>query len=98
MVFGTAGYTQAHFRNDGWWDIDALGAGRNSQNFSGYFFSGGVEVLLRSNFYLRGELRYSDFGKEITNSGFDGSASYVEPRRSRDLHCPPWHRLQDGSR
>lgn len=79
MVFGTAGYTQAHFRNDGWWDIDYLERGRNSQNFSGYFFGGGVEVLLRSNFYLRGELRYSDFGKEITNSyDYGGGVSYVD--------------------
>ena len=78
MVFGTAGYTQAHFRNDGWWDIDGLEAGRNSQNFSGYFFGGGVEVLLRSNFYLRGELRYSDFGKEITNSGAFGGGTYID--------------------
>ncbi len=22
LVFATAGYTEAHFQNDGWWDID----------------------------------------------------------------------------
>lgn len=79
MVFGTAGFTQAHFRNDGWWDIDALEDGRGSRDFNGYFFGGGLEVMLRSNFFLRGELRYADYGEEVTNAfDYGGGVSYVD--------------------
>ncbi|HRY06074.1 MAG TPA: cellulose biosynthesis protein BcsS [Hyphomicrobiaceae bacterium] len=78
LLYGTAGFTQAHFRNDGWWDIDGLGAGRRSRNFNGYFVGGGLEVMLRSNFFLRGELRYADYGDEITNAGTYSTGTYVD--------------------
>lgn len=81
MLFGTAGFTQAHFRNNGWWDIDSGGTtyeGRRSANFNGYFLGGGLEVMLGSNFFLRGEVRYADYGEEKTNVGTDGSTSWVD--------------------
>ncbi|MCB1527636.1 MAG: cellulose biosynthesis protein BcsS [Hyphomicrobiaceae bacterium] len=83
LLFATAGYTQAHFRNDGWWDIDPGGGnpilpGRKSQNFGGYFVGGGLEVMLRSNFFLRGEVRYADYGEEISNSGSFNGVDYID--------------------
>ncbi len=79
LIYANAGFTQAHFSNDGWWDIDANGVGpdlpgKGSRWFSGYFVGGGIERKLNDNFYLRGEARYSDFGSEDTNTGnFEGT-------------------------
>ena len=83
MVFATGGFTQAHFRNDGWWDIEANGVGPTlpghpSKNFNGYFLGGGMEVMLRSNFFLRGEVRWADYGQEITNAGSFAGTDYVD--------------------
>lgn len=81
MLFGTAGFTQAHFENYGWWDIEQFGPtlrGARSKNFSGYFIGGGLEVMLGSNFFLRGEVRYADYGDEITNSGTYFGDTYVD--------------------
>ncbi len=110
MVFATGGFTQAHFRNDGWWDIDGWADGRNSRNFNGYFVGGGLEVMLRSNFFLRGELRYADYGEETTNTYNDGSFSYVDRedaeiftarlgivyKMGRDEHALPALSMKDG--
>ncbi|MFA5956116.1 cellulose biosynthesis protein BcsS [Hyphomicrobium sp.] len=83
MIYANAGYTQAHFSNDGWWDIDANGvgptlAGKGGNWFSGYFVGGGFERKLNDNFYLRGEARYSDFGSEVTNTGTFEGTHYVD--------------------
>ncbi|MBS0236863.1 MAG: cellulose biosynthesis protein BcsS [Proteobacteria bacterium] len=83
LVYATGGYTQAHFSNDGWWDIDPDGGGptvhgKGSQTFSGYFVGGGIERRLNDNFYLRGEARYSDFGSRVTNSGNVDGANFVD--------------------
>lgn len=77
LVYATAGYARAHIDNEGWWDLD-VGPGKDSQNFNGYFVGGGAEILLRGNFSLRGEVRYANFGSEITNSGTSGGLTYVD--------------------
>ncbi|MGD9670445.1 MAG: cellulose biosynthesis protein BcsS [Hyphomicrobiaceae bacterium] len=111
MIYGTAGFTQAHFRNDGWWDIGGLEDGRSSRNFNGYFVGGGLEVMLRSNFFLRGELRYADYGDKITNAyDYGGGNSYVDRedaelftarlgivyKMGRDEHAAPVLSMKDG--
>jgi opacity protein-like surface antigen len=77
LIFATAGYTQAHFQNDGWWDIDngsSILHGAHSHWFGGYFVGGGVESRLTENFFLRGEVRYADYSKRVTNAGtFEGT-------------------------
>lgn len=84
LIFATAGYTQAHFENDGWWDIDPEGApgttlrGAHSRTFGGYFVGGGVESRLTDNFFLRGEVRYSDFSGRVTNEGTFEDVDYVD--------------------
>jgi opacity protein-like surface antigen len=84
LAFVTAGYTRAHFDNDnGWWDILANGVGpnlpgKNSEYFDGYFLGGGLETMLGNNFFLRGEVRYSKYGTEVTNSGSFGGDDYVD--------------------
>ncbi|MBN8911512.1 MAG: cellulose biosynthesis protein BcsS [Rhizobiales bacterium] len=76
LAFLTAGYSRAHFDNDGAWDIlDASGPpgtilrGRNSADFDGYFIGGGLEHMLGNGFFLRGEVRYAKYDAETTNSG-----------------------------
>jgi opacity protein-like surface antigen len=78
LVYATGGYTQAHFANDGWWDIDGARDGRGGQTFGGYFVGGGLERRLNDNFFLRGEVRYSDFSAEVTNSDSTGPIHYVD--------------------
>jgi opacity protein-like surface antigen len=83
LIYANAGFTQAHFSNDGWWDIDPTGggptlSGKGSRWFSGYFVGGGIERKLNDNFYLRGEARYSDYGGEVTNTGFADGSHYVD--------------------
>jgi opacity protein-like surface antigen len=81
MLYANAGFTQAHFSNDGWWDIDTDDGtihGRGGRWFSGYFVGGGIERRLNDNFYLRGEARYSDFGSQVTNAGTADGANFVD--------------------
>ncbi|HET6391068.1 cellulose biosynthesis protein BcsS [Hyphomicrobium sp.] len=81
LVYATAGYTQAHFSNEGWWDIDVGPTtlpGRGGQTFGGYFVGGGIERQLNESFYLRGEARYSDFSGKVTNSGSFEDVNYVD--------------------
>lgn len=83
LIYANGGFTQAHFWNDGWWDIDANGvgptlAGKGGKWFNGYFVGGGIERKLNDNFYIRGEARYSDYGGEVTNSGNFGGTNYVD--------------------
>ncbi len=81
LIFTTAGYSRAHFDNNGWWDIDAGGAtfaGKNSENFNGYFVGLGAEHRLSGNFFLRGEVRYAKYDEEVTNSGTAFGVDYVD--------------------
>ncbi len=81
LLYGTAGYTRAHWDNEGWWDIDDGGPiveGRDERWFNGYFLGGGVETRLRGNFFVRGEVRYANYGSEISNSGFNSGANFVD--------------------
>ncbi|HVJ77246.1 MAG TPA: cellulose biosynthesis protein BcsS [Hyphomicrobium sp.] len=81
LLFATAGYTQAHFQNDGWWDIDngsSILHGAHSKTFGGYFVGGGLESRLTDNFYLRGEVRYSDYSRKVTNAGSFAGTDYVD--------------------
>jgi opacity protein-like surface antigen len=82
LVFATAGYSRAHFDNEGWWDIDVPGfvslPGKGSVDFSGYFLGLGAETRLGGNFFLRGEVRYAKYGEEIINSGTFAGVTYVD--------------------
>lgn len=81
LAFVTAGYSRAHFDNDGWWDIGTGGSlyrGKNSVDFDGYFLGAGLEHMLGNGFFLRGEVRYADYGDEITNANSDGTTSWVD--------------------
>lgn len=75
LAFVTAGYSRAHFDNDGAWDIrddsdpDVVLRGRNSVDFDGYFIGGGLEQMIGNGFFLRGEVRYAKYDGETTNSG-----------------------------
>ena len=83
MLFATGGFTQAHFNNDGWWDILANGVGpnlpgRSAVDFNGYFIGGGIEGRLNANVYLTGEIRYAEFSQRTTNSGNYLGTTYVD--------------------
>jgi opacity protein-like surface antigen len=81
MVFATAGYSRAHFDNEGWWDIDAGGStfpGEDSNWYNGYFVGVGLESRIGGNFFLRGEARYADYSSEHTNVGTAFGTSYVD--------------------
>jgi opacity protein-like surface antigen len=81
LAFLTAGYSRAHFDNDGWWDIESGGdifPGKGSADFDGYFIGGGLEHMLGNGFFLRGEVRYANYGDEITNTGSDAGVTWVD--------------------
>lgn len=85
LAFLTAGYSRAHFDNDGWWTIPDDSApgtfleGRSSANFDGYFIGGGLETVLGNGFFLRGEVRYANYDAEISNAGVaDDGTVYVD--------------------
>jgi outer membrane immunogenic protein len=63
LWYATAGYTQADF--EGFVSIDGLGTVSRDRTFDGYFVGGGVDTrLAASNWFLRLEYRFSDFGSE----------------------------------
>ena len=81
LAFLTAGYSRAHFDNDGWWDIASgldVYPGKSSVDFDGYFIGGGLEHMLGNGFFLRGEVRYANYGAEITNANTDGTVTWVD--------------------
>lgn len=72
MLYALAGFTQAHFNSDGWYDIYNSGAvlrGKSSQTFNGFVVGLGMETMLGHGLFLRGEVRYSEFDGEVINSG-----------------------------
>lgn len=75
MLYFLAGFTQAHFKSDGWYDIypdfgpaDVL-PGKSSLTFNGYVVGFGMETLIGHNVFFRGEMRYSEFDGKVVNSG-----------------------------
>ena len=61
LFFATGGVAFASFRNqyaDGLGDVNS-----NSTTRTGYVVGGGIEYALTTNFSLRGEYRYEDFGR-----------------------------------
>lgn len=110
LAFVTAGYTRAHFDNDGWWDIvngGTLLPGKSSVNFDGYFIGGGLETRLAGNFFLRGEVRYSKYDSEVTNSGSFAGTDYIDTEDPEIITTrvgliyklggrEPWHGTSDG--
>jgi outer membrane immunogenic protein len=56
LVYGTGGYTQAEFEINN-------GAQSVAETFDGYFVGAGIEALLRDNWSLKLEYRFSDFGE-----------------------------------
>lgn len=77
MLFMTGGYSWAHGKSDGYFDIDNGGIlpGVTKLNLSGWFIGGGMEVAMSDRLFLRTEARYTKFGDEITNT--DG-ITYVD--------------------
>jgi outer membrane immunogenic protein len=51
LLYGTAGYTQAEFED----------AANDAETFDGYFVGAGIEHMLRENWTLKLEYRYSDY-------------------------------------
>jgi outer membrane immunogenic protein len=72
MLYFLAGFTQAHFDSDGWYDIynggDVL-PGKSAATFNGYVVGFGMETLIGHNLFFRGEMRYSEFDGQVINSG-----------------------------
>jgi outer membrane immunogenic protein len=58
LWFATAGYTQARF------DLSSTSSSFNVPDFKGYFVGGGVESQVGHGWALRGEYRFSQFGRE----------------------------------
>jgi outer membrane immunogenic protein len=72
MLYVLAGFTQAHFKSDGWYDIYNGGVvlpGKSSATFNGYVVGFGMETLVGHRVFLRGEMRYSEFDGQVINSG-----------------------------
>jgi outer membrane immunogenic protein len=72
MLYVLGGFTQAHFKSDGWYDIynggDVL-PGKSAATFNGFVVGFGMETLVGHNLFLRGEMRYSEFDGRVINSG-----------------------------
>ncbi|HXF54252.1 MAG TPA: outer membrane beta-barrel protein [Hyphomicrobiaceae bacterium] len=75
LIYFAGGFTQAHFDNDGYYEIVDPGPpvtsfpGKSSVTHNGFFVAFGLETMLTSNLFLRGEMRYSEYDGEIINSG-----------------------------
>ena len=65
MLFGTAGLAIADF--DG--DASAALDGHDSGTELGWTVGAGVDVAVTDNIFVRGEYRYADYGKVISNGG-----------------------------
>lgn len=78
LVYGTVGYTSAELNGS-----NDLGD-RDKDDLDGYFVGVGLERVLCSNLFLRGEYRYSDYGsdKETITVGCIG----CEDRVDNEIH------------
>ena len=75
LLYFTGGFTQAHFKSDGWYDIYSFPdvfPGKSSVTYNGYFVGFGMETLIGHGLALRGEMRYSEFDGQVVNAGDDG--------------------------
>jgi outer membrane immunogenic protein len=84
MLYFLAGFTQAHFKSDGWYDIypdfgpaDVL-PGKSSATFNGFVVGFGMETLIGHNMFIRGEMRYSEFDGQVINSGSYFGTNYSD--------------------
>jgi len=74
LWYATAGYTRAEFdlrTSEGYWDL-------RSPSFDGYFVGAGVESILRGNWSLRLEYRFTQFQSE-TIADWEGTRIDLEP-------------------
>ncbi|MFA5901095.1 MAG: outer membrane beta-barrel protein [Hyphomicrobium sp.] len=83
MLYFLAGFTQAHFNSDGWYDIypdfgPGVLLGKSSLTFNGYVVGFGMETLIGHNLFFRGEMRYSEFDGDVVNSGSFAGTNYSD--------------------
>ena len=81
MLYALAGFTQAHFNSDGWYDIYSGGTvlrGKSDATFNGFLVGFGLETMLGHGLFLRGELRYSEFDGQVINSGVFGGVPFSD--------------------
>jgi opacity protein-like surface antigen len=85
LLYLAGGYTQAHFDNNGYYDITAFATtfpGKGSITHDGYFAAVGMETLLGHNLGLKGEMRYAEYGSKLINSGVllgDSFTDHAQP-------------------
>lgn len=78
LIYFAGGFTQAHFDSDGYYDIVGF-PGKSSVTHDGFFVAFGLEAMLTSNLFLRGEMRYAEYDGEIINSGdLGGGDSFTD--------------------
>ena len=82
LLYFTGGFTQAHFKSDGWYDIYPVGTvvlpGKSSVTYNGYFVGFGMETLIGHGLALRGEMRYSEFDGQVVNSGVFAGDTFID--------------------
>jgi outer membrane immunogenic protein len=81
LLYVAGGFTQAKIDSDNYNGFTFNGTafpGDSSTTYNGYFVAFGLETLLTSNLYLRGEMRYAEYDSEVTNSGSAGGESFVD--------------------
>lgn len=82
MLYFLAGFTQAHFKSDGWYDIYADNGdflpGKSSVTFNGFVAGFGMETLIGHGLFVRGEMRYSEFDGQTINSGVLDGDTYTD--------------------
>jgi outer membrane immunogenic protein len=81
LLYVAGGYTQAKFESDDYNGFIFNGTefpGASSTTHDGYFVAFGLESMLRTNLFLRGEMRYAEYDSEISNSGSAGGESFVD--------------------
>jgi outer membrane immunogenic protein len=81
MLYFLAGFTQAHFKSDGWYDIynggDLL-PGKSGATFNGFVAGFGMETYIGHGLFVRGEMRYSEFDGQTINNGTLDGVSYSD--------------------
>jgi outer membrane immunogenic protein len=78
LLYGTVGYTQAELTLSN-------AAAKNKEDLDGYFVGVGLERLLCSNLYLKGEYRYSDF-EDSTGTTTGGCGGSCDVKAENDDH------------
>lgn len=78
LLYGTVGYTSAEQRSS-----NELGD-RDKQHLDGYFVGVGLERLLCTNLYLKGEYRFSDFGDDKSTAG--GGCATCDVKNENEDH------------